>query len=111
MPGRIEEYDLLAFEGDLIGAYMLCYTSRLRLRDLCFSDRIEQRRLSVIDMSHNGYYRGTGKENRCVLYCIFEERLLFHRSDFQLRAEPIRDEKRRIDIDRLVYRRHIAEIH
>ena len=51
--GRVDEGDLLAVLLDLVGADMLGDAARLGRDDVRLADRIEQRRLAVVDMAHD----------------------------------------------------------
>jgi hypothetical protein len=56
---RIDERNLLAVLFNLIGANMLGDATGLALYDIGVADRIEQRCLTVIDVTHNGHDRWT----------------------------------------------------
>ena len=51
--GRVDEGDLLAVLLDLVGADMLGDAARLGRDDVRLADRVEQRRLAVVDMAHD----------------------------------------------------------
>jgi len=65
---RIEEDDVAAVLDDLAGADVLSDAAALPGRDLGCSDRIEERRLAVVDVAHDRDDRGARlKEARVVL--------------------------------------------
>src|SRR3954466_16073905 len=54
--GRIKEADPLAVrQGDVVRADVLSDTTSLAGNDVCLTDVVEQRRLSVIDVTHDGH--------------------------------------------------------
>src|SRR5438874_471109 len=54
--GRVEEGDLAAVDVDLIGADVLRDAARLGGDDPSVPDRVEQRRLAVVDVTHDRHY-------------------------------------------------------
>src|SRR6266545_3751459 len=56
----VEEDDLAAVDVDVIGADVLRDAAELRLRDLRGADGVEERRLAVVDVAHDGDHRGAG---------------------------------------------------
>ena len=58
MTRRVEEDDALAVVGDLAGADVLGDAAALAGRDLGRADGVEQARLAVVDVTHDGHDRG-----------------------------------------------------
>ena len=58
MARRVEEDDALAVVGDLARADVLGDAAALAGRDLGRADRVEQARLAVVDVTHDGHDRG-----------------------------------------------------
>jgi hypothetical protein len=59
---RVQEGDLPAVDGYLVGADVLSDASRLGLHDLGVADRVEQRRLAVVDVAHDRHDGGPRHE-------------------------------------------------
>ena len=70
----VEEDDALAVVGDLARADVLGDAAALAGRDLGRPDRVEQARLAVVDVAHDGHDRGARLEERRVV--LLEEDLL-----------------------------------
>ena len=62
--GRVEEDDALAVVGDLAGADVLGDAAALAGRHLGRADGVEQARLAVVDVAHDGHDRGARLEER-----------------------------------------------
>ena len=71
---RIEEDDALAVVGDLARADVLGDAAALAGRDLGRPDGVEQARLAVVDVTHDGHDRGARLEQRRIV--LLEEDLL-----------------------------------
>ena len=71
---RVEEDDALAVVGDLARADVLGDPAALAGRDLGRPDGVEQARLAVVDVAHDGHDRGARLEQRRVV--LLEEDLL-----------------------------------
>jgi hypothetical protein len=120
---RVEEDDALAVVLDLAGADVLGDPAALAGGDLRRPDRVEQARLAVVDMTHDGDDRGAGLEERRVV--LLEQDLadvvrggavllavLLGRGGRRrgggrlghLEAELARDQRGRIAVDQLVDR-------
>ena len=109
---RIEERDPLPPRLDLVGADMLRDAASLARGDVRAAQRIEQRRLAVVDVSHHGHDRRSGLQ---VFRALFEARV-FHLGERDLlglfleaehlrdRAELERDLDRHLGVERLVDR-------
>ncbi len=124
---RVEEDDALAVLGDLARADVLGDAAALAGRDLGRPDRVEQARLAVVDVAHDGHDRGARLEEARVV--LLEEDLLgrlgasCRRSRRRSRAladgrarlgdlvaELARDERRGVAVDELVDRREDAAL-
>ena len=53
-PGRVEEHDVAVVDLHRVGADVLRDAARLALGDARRADRVEQRRLAVVDVAHDG---------------------------------------------------------
>ena len=90
-PGRVEEDDALAVVGDLARADVLGDAAALAGRDLGRPDRVEQARLAVVDVAHDGHDRGARLEERRIV--LLEEDFLGRLGD--LPVGPRRRRRRR----------------
>src|SRR5215207_3961024 len=110
--GRVEERDLLVAVVDLIGADVLGDAARLAGRDLGLADRVEQRRLAVVDVSHDRDDRRTRDE---LVLGVLELRLgvdLVGRvHDLDLLVELVGDHLDGVVGQRLGERGHLAQLH
>ena len=68
--GRVQERDLPAVDGDLVRADVLGDPARLGLDDLGVADRVEQRRLAVVDVAHD---RDHGRPRDEVLRVVLDD--------------------------------------
>ena len=76
MARRVEECDLLAVLLDLVGTDVLGDATSLAGHDIGLADRIEQRRLAVVDVAHDGHDRRTGDQHVIVVRLV--EDAFFH---------------------------------
>ena len=113
---RVEEDDALAVLDDLAGADVLGDAAALAGRDLGRPDGVEQARLAVVDVAHDGHDRRPRLEQRRVV--LLEEDLLGGLGDRRLGAglatdrwrhrlgdlvaQLARHQRRRVAIDELV---------
>ena len=107
---RVEEGDT-AVRGrvHLIGSDVLRDSAELALGDLGGSDGVEQRRLAVVDVAHDGHHgRPRTALGRIRLFLL--EDLPFERPDLDVEMEPVRDEPGRRRVEHLVDRGHDAEL-
>jgi hypothetical protein len=108
--GGVEKYDVLVvFLADRheIRADVLRDAAGFAFGHTRRADRVEQRRLAVIDVAHHGDDRGA----RNLVFGVggfgFDfDQLLFEAARLNLRAELTRDLARRVDVDRRVDRHH-----
>ncbi len=108
----VEECDMAAVgQLHIVGADMLGDTSGLTGNDIGFTDIVEQRSLTMVDMTHNGHYR------RTVLKIFFRILLLrnslnnLSRNEFGLEPEFLSYDIDGLGIKALVNRHHHPEVH
>ena len=107
---RVEEGDRLAARQlDVIGADVLGDAARLAGHDVGLADVVEQRRLAVVDVAHDGDHRRPRLQfARFLLRLRFDlgvVLLLLHRLEAELR----RDQLDLVEVEPLVHRHHQAE--
>ena len=109
---RVEERDRLVAVVDLVGADVLGDAAGLARGHLGLADRVEQRRLAVVDVAHDRHDRRAADE---VLVGVLELRLgvdLVGRvDDLDLLVELVRDHLDGVVGERLGERRHLAQLH
>ena len=106
---RVEKDDLAAADLHRIRADVLRDAARLALGDLRLADGVEQGRLPVVDVSHDGDDRGA--DDQVVgtgLLGIDDAHLFLERPHFHGRAELPGDGRRRLGIERRVDGHHHA---
>ncbi len=110
---RVEERDLPAVDVDLVGADVLRDAACLGRDDLRVADRVEQRRLAVVDVAHDRDDRRTRDERlfgivvRLRLVALLVGRVL----DLHLALELGADQLHFLVGERLRRRAHLAEGH
>ena len=125
---RVEEDDAAAVLDDLAGADVLGDAAPLAGRDLGRPDRVEQARLAVVDVAHDGHDRGAWLEQRRIVLLEQDflggglgDRLLAGSASRRrwsrngrrlgdLVAELAGDERRRVTVDQLVDGREDAAL-
>ena len=106
---RVEEHDLPAALLDVIRADVLRDAARFAAGDVGLADRVEQRRLAVVDVTHDGDDRTARRRARRVgLLHRLELDGLFERDDFGVDAEGFRDLEREVGTEGGVDREHEA---
>src|ERR671910_2249416 len=110
---RVEEGDdLVVGRVDLVGADVLRDAAGLARGHLRLADRVEQRRLAVVDVAHDGHDGGARLE---VLVVVLERRLrvLLVRDvdDLDLLVELVREHLDGVVGQRLGQRGHLAQLH
>ena len=106
--GRVEEGDLAATLLDLIGADVLRDPAVLAADDVRRTDRVEQRRLPVVDVTHDGHDRRSSHGNGGAGHRRLDVRngvlplLVLERDDRRIGAELLRDLDRHLRVERLV---------
>src|SRR6185436_10701534 len=109
---RVEEHDLPAPLLDVIGADVLRDAAGLVRRDVRLADRIEQRRLAVIDVAHDGDDRtaGHGALRLGPLHRLHLDRL-FEGDDLRVDAQLARQLDRQLPAEGLIDRDHEPLLH
>ena len=111
--GRVDEGDLAALRRrHLIGADVLGDAARFAAHHIGLPDRIEQRRLAVVDMAHDGHDRRPRHERRRIVGGV--EQAFFHirLGDAAHRvAELLGEQLRGIGIDGVGDLRHVTLLH
>ena len=112
--GRIEESYRLSVEIDRISAYMLGYAARFAFDDVALADIVEQGGLAVVDVSHDSHDGRTRFEMSVLLFFKFKLAQLVFRGDVGHIGERYvvidGDQFRGFEVDRVVYRAHLAHI-
>ncbi len=110
---RVDEGDAALAQRDLVGADVLGDPARLARNHVGLADRVEQRRLAVVDVSHHGDDRrarlqvgGVARGRRLADHLGFLEADVLY-----LESVLARDLAGRLEIELLVHRRHDAERH
>ena len=110
--GRVEERDPPAVVVDLVGADVLRDAAGLGLDDRALADRVEERRLAVVDVAHD---RDHGRPGRqivgVVLVDLGLELLLVGVLDLDLPLRLGGDEHDRLVGERLRDGDHLADVH
>ena len=83
---------------------MLRDAAGLALGHLRFADRVEQRRLAVIDVAHDGHDRRARVEIFRLRLFLLRDELLFEAPHLDLGAELAREVFRHLDVNRAVDR-------
>ena len=111
--GSIDERDLAPVGLDRVRADVLRDSAELLLGDLGVADRVEQRGLAVIDMAHHGDHRRPRDHlARDLLGLALLDRGFDVEGDvLDAVAELVGDQRRGVDVEHLVERRHHAEVH
>ena len=108
----VQERDDLVVLVDLVGADVLRDAAGLARGDLRLADRVQQRRLAVVDVTHD---RDHGRARLEILVGVLERRVrvrvVGRRDDLDLLVELVGDDLDRVVGQRLRERRHLAEAH
>ncbi len=87
-------------------------TACLTFDDVGFADVVQQRSLTVIDVSHDGYDRRSRHEVfLAVLFVVADGFLDVRRYEFGLEAELFGYDHERLGVETLVDRHHQAQVH
>ena len=111
--GSIDERDRPPIRLDGVRADMLRDSAELARRDVGVANRVEQRGLAVIDVAHHGDDRRPRDplaRNR-FLGRLFDNLLGVEGNVLDAVAELARQQRRGVDVEHLVERRHLAEFH
>ena len=111
MPGRIDENDSPAVLFDVVGADGLRDPARLAFGDIRLPDCIEQRRLTVIDVTHHGDH-GSAREQVADIFGLLGllHRFLFESCFRRRRPELCAEIVYHLQVESLVDRREQAAI-
>ena len=107
--GRVEEHDAAAVaDVDVIGADVLRDAAGFALGDLRFADRVEQRRLAVVDVTHDGDDRRARADDPrdCDSSRLGRDELLLEAAHLDLGAELAREVLGGVDVERAVDGHH-----
>jgi hypothetical protein len=108
---RIEEGDPAAvFQCDLIGADVLRDAPRFARDDVRLADVIEERRLPVVDVTHDRHDRRPGLQRLGGVGGLFGLRRRVFLFAHGLEPERGRDELDHVEVEPLVDRHHLAEL-
>jgi hypothetical protein len=109
---RVEERDLAVVVLSLVRADVLRDAARLGLDDGRLTDRVEERRLAVIDVPHDRHHRRPGDEILLgVLVLLLELELLGDVLDVDLALDLGGDQPDRLVRERLGDGHHLPEAH
>ena len=107
MARRVEEHDFLALAVDLISADVLGNAAGLTARHRALANHIEQRRLAVVDVSHDRDHRRTKHQRlRVVLDDRDFRQIDLRRQCLDGHAELAGNQLRRVVVDFLIDRGH-----
>ncbi len=117
--GRIDEGDRLVvfylsiatLRVDGVSADVLGNPARFAAGHVGFADRVEEGRLAVVDVAHDGHDRRTRLKLLGLVFGDVEERLLLERDVTHFVLVLAGDQGRRVEVDRLVDRSHHAHLH
>ena len=108
----VEEGDLLPVQHHAVSADVLGDAAGLALDDVGFADVVQQRGLTVVDVSHDRYDRRTRDEVFLAVLAVVGDGLLnLHRDEFGLVAELLGDHHERLGVETLVDRHHQTQVH
>ena len=94
--GRVEEHDVAVVDLHRVGADVLRDAAGFALGDARRTDRVEQRRLAVVDVAHDGDDRRARDAVGLVdVLGLDLQHLLFERLHLDVGAELARDHRRR----------------
>ena len=108
----VQERDGLVVLVDLVGADVLRDATGLARGDFRLADRVQQRRLAVVDVTHDRDHRRARLE---IVVVVLERRVrvrvLGGRDDLDLLVELVGEHLDGVVVERLRQRRHLAEAH
>ncbi len=113
MSGGIEECDVLTVDVYLISTDMLCDAACLACGNMSISDAVEDRGLTVVNVTHNDYNRAAGLEICIVIVGIVDKTLLNGNDNFLLYlcAHFLSYERSCIEVDLLIDGSHYTQLH
>ncbi len=107
----IEEGDLLSVEIHRVGADVLGDTSRLAFDYVGLADVVQQRCLTVVDVTH---HRHDGRTRQQILLAVglgLDSLLNIHRHELGLEAELLGHDHQSLGVESLVDRHHESQVH
>ena len=108
----VEERDLLSVQHHAVCADVLGDAAGLAFDDVGFADVVQQRGLTVIDVSHDRHDRRARHQILLLVLAVVGDGLLnLHRDEFGLVAELLGDDHERFGVETLVDRHHQSEVH
>ena len=109
---RVEEHDVAIVHPHRVGADVLRDAARFALGDTRGANRVEQRRLAVVDVAHDGHDRRARNEiGRIDVLGLDLQHLLFEGLHLHVGAEFPRDHRGGLVVERAVDRHHQAAVH
>ena len=113
MAGGIDERDSSAVGLDGVRADVLRDTAELARRHVGVANRVEQRGLAVIDVAHHGDYRRPRDHlaRDHFFWCLFDDLFGVEGYILDAVAELAGEQRGGVDVEHLVERRHLAELH
>ena len=111
-PGVSRKVILRPVEHDAVRADVLRDAARLAFDDVGLADIVQQRRLAVVDVSHDGHDRRARHEGCLVVDFVVGDRLLdVGRYELDLISELFGHDHHRLGVETLVDRNHQAQVH
>ena len=113
-PGVSTKADLAPIGLDRVRADMLRDSAELLLGDVGVANRVEQRGLAVIDVAHHGDHRRPRDhlaDDGLFGLALFDRGFDVEGDVLDAVAELVGDQRRGVDVEHLVERRHHAEVH
>ena len=108
----VEERDFLTVELDAVSTDVLSDTSGFALDDVGFADVVQKRRLTVVDVAHDGDDGRTRHEVLLAVGVLLGDGLLdFDRDELDLEPEFLGDDGQRFGVEPLVDGNHQTEVH
>ncbi len=109
---RVEEHDVAVAHLHRVGADVLGDAAGFALGDARLADRVEQRRLAVVDVAHDGDDRAACDQILGARFLGLDlQQLLFERLHLHVRAELARDHGCGLGVERAVDGHHHALVH
>ena len=108
----VEERDLLSVQHYAVSSDVLGDTAGLALDDVGLADVVQQRGLTVVDVSHDRHDRRTRNQILLLVLAFVGDGLLnLHGDEFGLVTELLGDDHERLGVETLVDRHHQSEVH
>ena len=108
----VKEGNLLTIQLNRVSTDVLSDTSSLACDNIGLTDIVEQRSLTVIDMTHNCYNRWAWEQILCIIYLVIANSLLnLYRYKLCCKAKLLGNNYKCLGIKTLVDRYHKSEVH